>query len=121
VKALPEWLGQCTLLEDLCVRARRRRRERVRLCRSEWGCCGRPPERWAAVRGRARRCGAAVWRGLPSRAVQWRVCTGADRVYARYGWAETARRGRTVARRYASGTELAALPAAVEWPNLKSL
>jgi hypothetical protein len=31
VKALPEWLGQCKLLEQLCVRARRRRR-RARVC-----------------------------------------------------------------------------------------
>ncbi len=100
VKALPESLGQCKLFISLCVPPPPPRRERVRLCRSKWGCCGRLPERWAVVQGRARRCDAAG-RGLPSRAAPWRVCTGADRD--------------------ASRTELAALPAAVEWPDLTTL
>jgi hypothetical protein len=49
------------------------------------------------------------------------AAAGADRVCARQGWGRDRSGGRTVARRYAHYSELAALPAAVEWPNLKSL
>ena len=118
VKALPEWLGQCTLLEILCVP---------------------PAAGLAAVRGGAARSVADLFCRRLRGAAAAAGPTGftrergvADRGYAR------ARRGRPglrasaagprplgaaarLARRYAHYSELAALPAAVEWPNLKSL
>ena len=75
VKALPESLGQCKLLGQLCVRTRSRR----------------PPFASPAVRAFVAVPAVALSRG--------RLST---------------RRGRTVARRYASNTELAALPAVAQ-------
>jgi hypothetical protein len=48
------------------------------------------------------------------------VCAGGRPARVR-GGAGAARRGRSVARRYAYNTELAALPAAADWPNLIAL
>jgi hypothetical protein len=120
VTALPEWLGQCKLLEELCVprppppppcafaalpalrvalgragapgRAALRCMRRRRCCRSS--VAAEPRARMAGARGRpARDKGGPE---PPGAAARW-------------------------ARRSASSTELAALPAAVEWPNLKIL
>ncbi len=120
VKALPESLGNCTNLASLCVR-----------------CCPPPVH----VRGGA---GAALLRvALPRRvlgpgraalyaAAALLLVAGRAEPRARMssargqparleGWAGAARRGHTVARRDASNTELAALPAVVDWPNLREL
>ncbi len=107
VEALPESLGQCTRLEGLCVpRPPPRRRARLRRCAAARGAAALDAAAAALpVRGRGPR--AHVWRERP---------TG-----ARPGRAGAARRGRTVASRYAYNSELAALPAAVEWPKLKTL
>jgi hypothetical protein len=102
VKALPDWLGQCKLLENLCVHSRRH--AAVRVCGGAgaalrcwaWGCRG---GRWAAC--------AHVRRPRP---------TGAFR-----GGPEPPGAAARVARRDASNIELAELPAAADWPNLKTL
>ena len=62
------------------------------------------------------------WWAEPARAVsRAQGRGGADRVYALCDGPNTARGGRTVARRDVSNTEIAALPEVVDWPNLKRL
>jgi hypothetical protein len=112
VKALPERLGQCTLLESLCVPCAFvavRALPRVR-CRAG---------RWAAPRGVVCGGGGGVAGRRPRRA--WARMFSPRPTGARWGGAGAARCGRMVAHRDASNTELAALPAAADWPNLKSL
>jgi hypothetical protein len=119
VQALPESLGRCKLLERLCVprpspppctftavpapqccawrcraerRTARRRMRRRRRCRSS-----------AAAEPRARMAGA---RSRPARGRDGPEPPGA---------------AARSARREAHNTELAALPAAAEWPSLKTL
>ncbi len=105
VKALPESLGNSALLESLCVHARRCRGERV------WRC----------------RCSAAVsCRTLdaatsPTSRGLLRIGAGADRVYALSDGPRPLGAAAWLARRDASNTELAALPAAADWPKLKKL
>ncbi len=110
VKYLPEWLGQCTLLEELCV----------------------PPA--ACTRGGAGvalLCGAwrARRRAAPSRRSVAVGCRLLRRRRGRPGLRASgmgprplaSRAAARLARRVAYNTELAALLAAVEWPNLKTL
>ncbi len=129
VRALPEWLGQCKLLETLCVpRPPRRRRARSRAAvrvRGGFGAALLPralPRRALNLNHAALDAAAAVspvvGRGRARRAHGWRARpTG-----ARYGVGpEPPGAAARLARREAGGTELAALPAAVDWPNLKTL
>ncbi len=97
VKALPEWLGRCKLLEGLCVPRP-------------------PPPPPVRVRGGA---GAALLRvALPRRGAGPRRLRRPARGRGGPGPPGAAARW---ARRDAHNTELAALPAAVEWPSLKYL
>ncbi len=121
VTALPEWLGQCKLLEELCVPPRRAAALRVRggagaaLLRVALPCRGAGPHHAAldaaaaalpvVGRGRAPR-GMAGTRGRPARV---------------RGGPEPLGAAARLARRDAGNTELAALPAAAEWPSLKYL
>jgi hypothetical protein len=124
VKALPESLGQCKLLEFLCVRARRRRAPppcalaavpALRCC--AWRCrdgeLGDTTRRW--MRRRRRRRSSA---GGRARA---RVAGARGRPARVHGGPEPPGAAARLARRRADNTELAALPAAVEWPKLKTL
>jgi hypothetical protein len=121
VGALPETLGQCKDLEELCVRAAA-----------------------AAVRVRGGFGAALLLRALPRRALGWRRAAldaaaamlpvvGRGRAMRAHCWRQRPDR-RVVglgpeppgaaarsARRSASNSELAALPAAAEWPKLKLL
>jgi hypothetical protein len=88
VKALPEWLGQCKLLETLCVRTRRLHAMRVR--------CGALLRRALGPSRAALDAAAAalpVVGRRPSRARAWLASRPTG---ARSGWAGAARRGRTV-------------------------
>jgi hypothetical protein len=123
VRALPEWLGQCKLLGELCVPRP-------------------PPPPPVRVRGGA---GAALLREAPPRralgphsaaldaaaaALPVVRVAGAPRTHgwrarptgARFGVGpEPPGAAARWARRYAHNSELAALPAAADWPNLKEL
>jgi hypothetical protein len=118
VKALPEWLGQCKLLEELCVPrppppppCAFAAVPALRCCawRCRAGRWGRAARRWmrrrcrSSAEPRARTAGA---RGRPARV---------------RGGPEPPGAAAPSARRDAANTELAALPAAVDWPSLKAL
>jgi hypothetical protein len=120
VRALPESLGQCKLLETLCVpRPPPPPPVRVR------GGAGAAPRRVALPRRalgphRAALDAAAlpVVGRRPSPAHGWRARP--DRRSVR-GGPEPPGAAARWARRSARYTELAALPAAADWPNLKIL
>jgi hypothetical protein len=110
LRALPEWLGRCKLLENLCV-PRPPPRAASRACRAG---------RWAAPRGVG--CGGGGVASRRPRPSPARAClapaadrralgVGPSRSGRPHGWA----------RRTAGGPELAALPAAADWPSLKRL
>jgi hypothetical protein len=123
VQALPEWLGQCKLLEGLCVPR------------------PPPPPPCACAAVPALRCGA--WRCRagalePHRAALDAAATALPVVGRRpspaHAWLARAADRRAVrggpeppgaaarwARRDAPNSELAALPAAADWPSLKYL
>jgi hypothetical protein len=108
VHALPESLGQCKLLEELCVAP-----AAVRVCGGAGAALPRVRAgRRAAPRGVGCGGGGVAGRRPPSpRAHVWRVRGGPEPLGA----------AALVARRDASKTDIAALPAAAEWPNLKTL
>ncbi len=108
VKALPESLGQCTLLEELCVPPAACTRGGAGLGLLCGACRAR---RRAAPSRRSVAVSCGLLRRLPGPTEFTRVRDGA----------ETARAAARLARRSASRTELAALPAVVDWPNLKTL
>ncbi len=122
VRALPESLGQCKLLEELCVprppppplfafAAVPALRCGAWRCRT--GALGRTARRWMRRRWRCRLPAAAD----PAHA--W-LAPAADR-RAVQGGPEPPGAAARWARRYAHNSELAALPAAADWPNLKIL
>ncbi len=86
VRALPESLGRCKLLEELCVPR------------------PPPPPPFASAAVPVLRC-----------------CRGAGAALRVRGGPEPPGAAALVARRDVSNTELAALPAAADWPNLKIL
>ncbi len=122
VLALPESLGQCKLFEGLCV-------PRPPPPPPPCACAAVPARRCGAWRCRAGRWGRAARRwmrrrfrssavGRAPRTHGWR--TRPDRRAVRGGPGPPGAAGRW-ARRDATNTELAALPAAADWPNLKTL
>jgi hypothetical protein len=123
VRALPEWLGQCKLLEELCVPRPSPPPPcafavvpALRCC--AWRCRAGALEPPRAALYAAAAALPVVGRGRAPRAHGWRVRpTGARSGLGRSRPARPHRR----ARRFASDTELAALPAAADWPNLKTL
>ncbi len=97
VKALPEWLGQCKLLETLCARAcRRRRLARSRRCpahallrlRCRAGALGCTTQRWKRRRRRCRSSAAAKPRSSMFRNAADRraVGVGRSRPGRPHGW-----------------------------------
>ncbi len=122
VKALPESLGQCELLETLCVPRPAAAAVRVR------GGAGAALLRVALPRralGPSRAALDATAAALPvvgrrpSPAHAW-LARAADRRAVR-GGPEPPGAAARLARRSAERTELAALPVAADWPNLKTL
>jgi hypothetical protein len=123
VEALPEWLGQCTLLEYLCVP----RPPPPPPC----ACAAVPAAALLRVAlprralGPSRAALAAAAAALPvvgrrpSPAHAW-LARAADRRAFAVGRSRPAR-PHGWARRFADNTELAALPAAADWPSLKRL
>ncbi len=109
MRALPESLGQCKLLEGLCVppAAPFAAMPALRCC----ACAAAPG---AGLRHAALDVAAALQVLRPGRA--WLAPASDRRAVGGEGG-----RSRPVARRSASNTELAALPAAAEWPSLKEL
>ncbi len=122
VTELPEWLGRCKLLEDLCVP-----RPPPPLLRDRGGAGAALlrealPRRGAGAAPRGVGCGGggvAGRRPRPSSAHAWLART-ADRRAVR-GAPEPPGAAARCARRHAADTELAALPAAADWPSLKKL
>jgi hypothetical protein len=122
VTALPEWLGQCKLLVTLCVPrpppppCAFAAVPALRCC--AWRCrAGRWGRRHAALDAAAKALPVVGRRPSPARAWLARV---ADR-RAVGGGPEPPGAAAQLARRDAGGTELAALPAAADWPNLMYL
>jgi hypothetical protein len=123
VKALPESLGQCKLLETLCV-ARPAAAAAVRV-RGGAGPAllrealprrvpGRTSRRWKRRRRRRCRSSAAAEPRARMAGVRGRPARGR-------GGPEPPGAAARLARRDAGNSELAALPAAADWPNLKYL
>jgi hypothetical protein len=123
VKALPESLGQCKLLETLCVPRPPPVRVRVR------GGAGaallpralpRSAQGWHHVALNAAAEMLPVVGRRPSPAHAWLARAARPARGTGWGRSRPAEAARS-ARRNADDTELAALPAAAEWPSLKIL
>ena len=108
VKALPESLGQCKLLETLCVPPSPCAASRV---------CGGGG---AALLPRALPHLALGHTAWPSPARAWLARAARPARGTGWGRSRPAAAAR-FARRHAIRSELAALPAAVDWPKLKRL
>jgi hypothetical protein len=121
VTALPESLGQCKLLETLCVPRPPGRRARLRRCRRYASAralprraLGRTTRRW--TRRRRRRCRSSASAEPRARIIS----NAADRRACGVGRKPPGAAAR-LARRDASNTDIAALPSAVDWPSLQTL
>ena len=105
VTILPDWLGQCRSLEELCAATLRRLADIGAWgAAAAWAAQGQLGWAWPARAGAAAHGAEAAAHGTAGRMRGRRPVTGSGR-----------------ARRYASATGIAALPAAADWPNLKFL
>jgi hypothetical protein len=121
VQALPEWLGQCKLLETLCVP---RRAAAVRVCGGAGAALltrgAAAPGAGAAPLGVGCGGGGVAGRRLSAEPTHAWLARAADRPAVR-GGPEPPGAAARWARREAHYTELAALPAVADWPSLKYL
>ncbi len=112
VTALPESLGRCKLLETLCVpRPPPRRLALLRVRAAPGAGAGRAALEAAAAAAPVVGRGRAHARMLGARGRPARVRGGPEPPWA----------AARLSRRSAADSELAALPVAADWPNLKTL